>query len=154
MRRFLPFLLLLFLIAIALRVEFFFTIAYLFFAVYLLARLWTRRSAERVRVGRRFTPRAFFGDQVAVTVTVQNEGRLPLPWLEVHESLPVDLISPPLQHEVLSLGPRERKQLRYTLNCRKRGYYALGPFRARTGDLLGIAERDLAEVAPDHLTVY
>ena len=45
MPNFVPFLLITFLIAAILRMDFFFTIAYLFFAVYLLARLWTRRTA-------------------------------------------------------------------------------------------------------------
>ena len=53
MRNFVPFLLIIFLIAALLRMDFFFTIAYLFFAIYLLARLWTRRSVDHLRVQRR-----------------------------------------------------------------------------------------------------
>jgi uncharacterized protein (DUF58 family) len=151
---FLPFLLTLFVIAIVLRADFFFTIAYLFFAVYLLSRLWPQHTASRLRVERHFTDHAFPGDQVAVDVTVQNGGWLPVPWLQVRESLPVELTAPPFHHEVLSLGPRERRRLHYTLHCRRRGYYPIGPLTMQTGDLLGIGQRSQVEVAPEHITVY
>ena len=94
MRRFVPFLLILFAIAAFLRVDFFFTILYLFFGVYLLSRLWARRMVERLEVERRFVSRAFQGERVMVDVTVHNAGWLPVPWLEVHEALPVQLIAP------------------------------------------------------------
>ena len=56
MRSYLPFLLALFVIAAILRADFAFVVAYVFFAVYLLSRLWLRRVAKNVRVRRRFTP--------------------------------------------------------------------------------------------------
>jgi uncharacterized repeat protein (TIGR01451 family) len=154
MRSFLPYLLVLFLVAAVLRVDFFFTIAYLFFLLYLLSRLWTQRTSHSLRVERRFTQRAFFGDQVTVEVTVRNAGPLPIPWVEVHESLPVNLISPPLHREALSLGAREQRRFQYTLHCQQRGYYPIGPLHARTGDVLGIEAPRTTQAAPDHLTVY
>jgi len=154
MRNFIPFLLILFTIAALLRVDFFFTIAYLFFAVYLLSRLWTRRTVKHLRVQRRFVNHAFLGDRVTVDLTVHNAGWLPVPWLEVHESLPVQLTAPPFHREVISLGPRERHRFAYTLNCRQRGYYPIGPLTMRTGDLLGIARHTLTQVAPEHIIVY
>ncbi len=154
MRNFVPFLLVLFVIAALLRADFFFTIAYLFFAVYLLSRLWTRRTVKHLRVQRRFVDRAFLGDRVRVDLTVQNTGWLPIPWLEVHESLPVQLTAPPFYREVVSLGPHERRHFAYTLNCRQRGYYPIGPLTMQTGDLLGIARRNQTQVAPEHIIVY
>ena len=85
------FLILLFLIAALLRVDFFFTIAYLFFVLYVLARLWTRTNLKNVQFNRRFVSRAFSGDDVTVRVQASNRGRLPVPWVQVHESLPVEL---------------------------------------------------------------
>jgi uncharacterized protein (DUF58 family) len=154
MRRFVPFLLGLFVIAVLMRVSFIFTVVYLFFGVYLLTRIWTRRMAEGVIAQRRFVDRAFFGDEVAVQVTVHNTGWLPIPWLEVRESLPVELFTPPLKGEVVSLGPGERWHLRYTLRCRRRGYYPIGPLTLRSGDLLGIAHPNTVQAATDHLIVY
>ncbi len=154
MRRFVPFLLSLFVIAAILRVDFFFTIVYLFFAVYLLSRLWARRTAERLRVQRHFVPRAFLGDRVPVEVTVHNTGWLPIPWLEVNETLPIQLTAPPFHRRVVSLGAHERRRLQYTLNCRQRGYYPIGPLTMQTGDLLGIERRSLARAEPSYLIVY
>lgn len=154
MRKLVPFLLILFVIAAFLRVDFFFTILYLFFGVYLLSRLWSRRMVERLSVQRRFVDRGFLGDRVNVEVTVENLGWLPIPWLEVHEALPVQLIAPPFHRRVISLGPRERRKLGYTLNCRRRGYYPIGPMTMQTGDLLGIDRRSVAQAAPEHIIVY
>jgi len=154
MRDFVPFLLVLFVIAALLRVDFFFTIVYLFSAVYLLSRLWTRHAVSHLRAQRRFTDRAFLGDQVTVDLTVHNTGWLPIPWLEVHESLPVQLAAPPFHRQVVSLGPREQRHLRYTLHCRRRGYHPIGPLVMQTGDLLGITRRRQAQITPAHIIVY
>jgi uncharacterized protein (DUF58 family) len=154
MRNFAPFLLVLFVIAAFLRVDFFFTIVYLFSAVYLLSRFWTQRATDRLRVQRRFTDRAFSGDQATVDVVVHNAGWLPIPWIEVHESLPAELTTPPFRRQVVTLGPHKRHQLRYTLHCRRRGYYSIGPLTMQTGDLLGIVQRRQVRVAPEHIIVY
>lgn len=154
MRYFIPFLLLLFAIAAFLRVDFFFTIVYLLFGVYLFSRVWLQRTIARLSVWRRFTDRAFPGDQVKVEVTLCNGTWLPITWLEVHESLPVQLCTPPFHHEVISLGAHERQRLDYTLNCRQRGYYIIGPLTVQTGDLLGIAQRDQVYAEPQYIIVY
>jgi uncharacterized protein (DUF58 family) len=154
MRRFLPFLLFLFVIAIVLRIDFFFTIAYLFFLLFVLARLWVGRGLQQVHFERRFTPRAFSGDEVQVEVVVRNSGRLPVPWLHVHESLPVELVSPPFHTEVFSLGAGERRFFRYTLHARQRGVYPLGPLSAETGDVLGLEPTRSADFSAQQIVVY
>ncbi len=154
MRNFVPFLLVLFVIAALLRVDFFFTIVYLFFAVYLLSRLWARRTEKRLSVRRHFVGRAFFGDQVPVDVLVHNTGWLPIPWLEVNESLPVQLTSPPFYRRVVSLGIHERRHFQYMLNCRQRGYYSIGPLTLESGDLLGFVSHNLTQASADYLIVY
>jgi uncharacterized protein (DUF58 family) len=154
LRNYLPFLIVLFLLAAVLRVDFFFTIAYLFFILYVLARLWTRTNLRTVQFQRLFVNRAFSGDDVNVRVRVANNGRLPVPWVQVHESLPVELVSPPFHQEVFSLGPREARFFSYDLHCRRRGVYRLGPLNLQTGDVLGIEPPRLAEAQPDHIIVY
>lgn len=154
MRHFLPFLLVLFVIAAVLRVNIVFTILYLFLALAVMTRLWLRRRVERVIVRRDFVNRAHFGDRVTVELTVENTGWLPVPWLELHESLPIELFSPPFKGRVVSLGPRERWQMSYTLGCRRRGYYPIGPLTLKTGDLLGIERASTGRVPPEYLIVY
>jgi len=74
--------------------------------------------------------------------------------MAVHESLPVELTAPPFHRQVLSLGRGERRHLHYTLHCRRRGYYPIGPLTIQTGDLLGILRQTQIEVAPEHVIVY
>jgi len=154
MGRFLPFLLLLLVIAAVLRVDFFFTVAYLFLGIYLLSHVWTRRAVRQVRVRRRFTDRAFSGDETTMEVLVHNRGWLPVPWLKLHESLPVNLTAPPFLREVIILGPHEGRSLTHTLNCRRRGYYAIGPLRMRVGDLLGVADPGDLQIESEPFIVY
>jgi len=154
MRRFIPFWLLLLLIAILLRVDFFFTITYLFAAVFVLSHLWTRQTLRHLRVARRFTPRAFLGEALTVEIEVENTGWLPVLWLELHESFDVTLRAPAFHHEVLSLGPHERQRRRYRLNCNRRGYYTIGPLRLTTGDLLALTPARELTVAEEPIIVY
>jgi uncharacterized protein (DUF58 family) len=154
MRLFLPFLLFLFVIAAIIRAEVYFSIAYLFFLVYWASRMWMQRVARGLALERRFTPRAFYGDEVEVEVKAHNRSRLPIPWMELHESLPVELIAPPFRTAVVNLGAHGRHRFRYTLMCRKRGYYPIGPLTARTGDVLGLHEPRQLGLAAEVLIVY
>ena len=88
MRAFLPFLLAGFVIAVVLRVDFFFTVVYFLAALLILSRLWIGRAGRQLRVSREFAGHAFAGDKVAVDLTIENAGWLPVPWLEVRESIP------------------------------------------------------------------
>jgi uncharacterized protein (DUF58 family) len=154
MRNFLPFLLILFVVAAFLRIDFFFTIVYLLFAVYLLSRLWMQRATRYLKAKRRFTDRAFCGEQVTVDLMIHNAGLLPIPWLELHESLPVTLAAPPFHREVISLGIHERHHFQYNLTCRKRGYYVVGPLMMQAGDLLGVTPVKELKEEPEHIIVY
>ncbi len=154
MRRLIPFLLALLLIAALLRIEFFFTILYLFFAVYLLSRLWMQQAVKQLRAERRFTNRAFLGEAVEVQLRIENAGWLPVPWVEVCDTFPVELRAPSFFRQVLPLGAHEQRTFRYTLDCRKRGYYKIGPLQLKTGDLLDAATAEDVVIAPEHLIVY
>ena len=111
------------------------------------------RIERGLRVNRRFNSRAFFGDKVNVEINVINDSRLPAPWIELRESLPIELAAPSSFQQVVSLGGRGRRQLNYTLHCHHRGYYSLGPLQAHTGDLLGLADKDLKRSA-EYIIVY
>jgi len=154
MQNFGLFLLFLFFIAAALKIDFFLTIVYLFFAVYLFSRLWVSHGMGRLRAERRFADHAFFGDRVTIDLTVRNTSLLPLLWLEIHESLPVHFTTPPFYEEVVTLPPRGQRRFQYTLHCRQRGYYNIGPLTARTGDLLGTMRPMVKEVASEPIIVY
>ena len=148
------FLIVLLTIAVVLRIDFFFTVFYLFVLVYALAHIWMQITAKRLTIRRRFDDHAFIGDQVLVELDVHNQGWLPLPWLEAHESLPVQLATPPFHRHVFSLGPHARRRLSYRLHCQQRGYYVIGPLAVRSGDLLGLVRPRLERAESAHLIVY
>lgn len=154
MGRLATFLLILFAIAALLRADLFFSILYFLLAVFVLSRLWVRRVLSPLRVRRQFEERAFHGEEISADLMIHNTGWLPIPWLEVYESLPVQLKTPPFHRQVVSLAPRERRCFSYTLKGRQRGYYPIGPLRIRSGGLLGIHPSQKMELEPDHLIVY
>jgi uncharacterized protein (DUF58 family) len=144
----------LFIIAAALRSEFFFYLLYVLVGLQVLARLWLRRGTRALSYRRRAPTAAFPGERAAVEVELTNGSLLPLPWLSLHESLPPALHTPPLVREVISLGAGERRVLSYEILPQRRGYYRLGPLSLHSGDVLGFGERALAGVEPSELTVY
>ena len=146
--------LILFFVALVLRSELFFYLLYVIIGLQLVARLWVRRSAKRLTWRRTAPSAAFPNEALTVELEVKNDSLLPLPWLSLHESIPMSLRNPPAVREVLSLGAGERHTLRYTLVGRQRGYYRLGPLTLGTGDVLGLGERTVHAGTLDTLTIY
>ena len=151
---YLPFLFVLALFAIILRDDTIITLFYLLAGVYFVGRWWRDRSLKSVRFTRNYTDRAFLGEQVTVRLEVQNTHWLPVVWLRLHDSLPVELAAHRFFQEVVTLGPLERREFAYTLQSYKRGYYRIGPLHLYTGDLLGLSEEQDRSGRPDYLTVY
>ena len=143
-------------LAVLLRVEFFFYILYLLFGVYFLAQVWTRRSMRQLTHTRTFTRRVFLGEKIEVELEITNGGLLPVPWLKVNETLPIELTFPSFYRRVASLAPHEHLVLRYEMDGRRRGCYRLGPLRLKTGDIFGIGDLEVREPdsQADNLTIY
>jgi uncharacterized protein (DUF58 family) len=118
------------------------------------ARLWLQRVAGQLRAARSLEHRLFFGETCTVTLTLANGSGLPIPWLEVHESLPAALALPSVVSRVLRLGSREREAITYQLHGRRRGVHAIGPTLVTAGDVFGLARRELRFPAPRYLLVY
>ena len=125
-------LILLLVLAVALRSELFFYLIYVVAGLHIAVRLWLGQTARQLTWRRTAPAAAFPGEPLTVTIELHNDGLLPLPWLSLHESLPAGLRSPPMVREVLSLGPGERRTLSYGLVSRRRGYYQIGPLTLET----------------------
>jgi uncharacterized protein (DUF58 family) len=143
-----------FLLASFLKVSFIYNVAYLLFGVQLLVTFWTRQSIRDLRIRRQFPERALLGDDVEVTIEVENQGWLPVPWLLILDRLPVALAVPPFFRELISLRSRERRRFTYRVHCRTRGWYEIGPLTASLGDVLGLTFRRDEYASARHLTVY
>lgn len=127
---------------------------WLLIALYLGSRLWSWRLSRQLRLRRRCADRAFAGEDLEVTLRVTNAGRLPAPYLEVRDHVSARLTTTFPPQYVVSLGGREKTDLRYTIACEGRGYHAVGPVNSHTSDPLGINRRELAPVAEQRLLVY
>ncbi|MGB8648300.1 MAG: DUF58 domain-containing protein [Anaerolineae bacterium] len=124
-----------------------FYLAYVLGGLVLLSYLWMRQAPYSLQVERRFPTRAFYGEEVGAEVSVTNRGRLPILWMELHESLPLALHVPNFERRVVSLAPGGQARVTYRLACRRRGYYQLGPLNLRLGDFFDLApEREVQGV--------
>ncbi len=148
------FLLFLFFLAVTLQEPSIVTIIYFLIGAYLFGRWWRDRSLAALEFTRTLNPRILLGETVSVRLEVANRGWLPLPWVRIHESLPVELAIPNFFRRALALGPRGRTAVEYQLRGNKRGYYRIGPLYLQSGDLLGLEDVRERQGAPDHLTVY
>jgi len=105
-----------------------------------------------------------FGDDITLSLTIENRKLLPLPWLRVDMAL-----SPPLvilteserQRKTLSqlsetwlLLPFQRVTRRYHLRCYARGSYMLGPAMVRSSDPFGWLECEVSLPVHLPLVVY
>lgn len=154
MRNIIVFILILFALASLLRIDFFFTILYLFIGVYVVARIWSRRVLKNLKISRTLEQRVFLGEQITVSLKLENLSRLPIPWLMLNDTFSTVLSSPPFFREIITLGSRAKQTLRYSLTTRRRGFYQIGPLTLETGDLLGIYRSISGQFESDYLIVY
>lgn len=141
-------------IAALLRIDFYFTVLYLLIMVYVFSHWWVRSVSKALRLTRTFADHAFWGDHVTVRLQVSNTGWLPITWLALHESLPVQLAAPNGYRRVFGMGPHGRQQFEYTLFCNRRGLYEVGPLSLETGDVLGVAQPRHLQLAAQRFVVY
>jgi uncharacterized protein (DUF58 family) len=148
------FLVVLFVIAVIVRDDFVFIVFYLIAIAYIFGRISSKRAFNSIKFARKFNSRAFLGETIPVSLEVTNTTWLPVVWLRIHESIPINLLSPNFFNQVISLGPYGHASYEYKLFARRRGYYKLGPISASSGDLLGMAGEYHSEGNLDYLTVY
>jgi uncharacterized protein (DUF58 family) len=141
-------------IAAFLRGDFALTLIYLVAGALAAGFWWSRKALTQVGVRRRFNTHAFLGERVKIDLHVRNTGWLPIPWLELRDTLPVALAGPHSFQSVVNLGPRAFANFEYSVEARKRGYYPIGPLTFSTGDILGLGSPLTAQVAAEPLIVY
>ncbi len=133
----------------------------------LLARAWSRVALARLVYGRRLTARRAFPDEtVECTVHLDNRKLLPLVWVHASERLPAALAPDPEDlppglswgNGHLSVDTSllwyQRASWRYSLRCRRRGYYAVGPATVTSADIFGLFTRSRRAPGIEHLAVF
>lgn len=119
--------------------------------------------------------RLVVGESFHVSLTIENRKPLPLPWLQIAESLPDGLElereteshMPPEKlsefgraaaksiRETTGFGPYERVTFHHRLRAAHRGIYSLGSTRITSGNILGFYQAQLdSPKRPAELIVY
>ena len=150
----LPLLVLLLLVAVFMRGDFALTLAYMVIGALAAGSWWARRALTQVETSRHFNTHAFLGEKINIKLHIKNKGWLPLPWLELHDSLPVELAGPRSFQTVTNLRSRADASFEYSVEASKRGYHPIGPLAISTGDILGLGESLRAENRADYIIVY
>jgi len=130
------------------------TVLYMIIGTFLIGLWWNKRAIKHVEFSREFDDHAYLGDQIEVKLEIKNQSFLPILWLEVRESLPANLSSGKSVNNVFSLGTYGINKISYSLTAFKRGYYNLGPLKARTGDPLGVARSAQTDFGENPLIIY
>ncbi|MCB2202772.1 DUF58 domain-containing protein [bacterium] len=151
---YLPFLIFLMILAVFLQAGPALTVFYMIVGIFLLGLWWNKRALRHVVVQRNYEDHAYLNEIVHVRLTIKNTSILPILWLEIHESLPVNLRAGQSVKQVFSLGIRGSHQIEYDLRAFKRGYFELGPTLVSSGDPLGMVKPDQREFPATPLTIY
>lgn len=137
------------------------------FAVTLTARMWARLSLREVTYTvQPAATRAFLGDEIELTITIENRKPLPVPWIRISELIPqgLELLGHDTYRHYLAaseleltvgLGRYERLTLKRTVRALERGHYVVGPATLVSGDLFGLHRSTSRSDAPEwSLSVY
>ena len=154
MADFLPFLIFLMILAVFLQAGPALTVFYMVIGTFLLGLWWQKRALSHLKVTRSFIDHAYLGETIQIDLTIENTSLLPVLWLEIHESLPVNLRAGRDIKEVFSLGLRSKKTIHYEINAFKRGYYPIGPLIIESGDPLGLTKPSQITIPETPLTIY
>ncbi len=139
-----------------------FLAAFLALFVGLLPELWYRTALRHMVV--RCTAsqhRLFFGEEMTLIFSIENQKWLPLPWLRTESNLspPITVQSRQTQHRerisqiasIWQMWSFQRVTRRYPLLSRARGCYVIGPVTLRSSDPFGWLASSLT--LPIHETV-
>lgn len=131
------------------------------------AYCWWRFGLRAVRYQRTLgAAHAMFGDEIELSIVIENEKPLPLVWLEILDEVPerleirgasVEKAEGPgrfVMRSTFSVGPYERIRRRHTVVCAARGWYRFGPTTLVTGDPFGFTRRSMVASSPVELIVY
>jgi uncharacterized protein (DUF58 family) len=124
----------------------------------LLARTWIANLSATRQCD---ITTAEIGASVPVTLTLRNTGSLPVPWVLAEDVLPRQALAerPPRLRvkgkrvAIAMIGSGAQTTWRYTLECRQRGYYQIGPLVLESGDVFGLHRRFRVETTPHFLLV-
>lgn len=129
--------------------------------------IWAKYCLQNLRYQRHFSEeRVLFGEEIHLSLAIENAKLLPLPWLEIEDSVPRELIikgrhmrissvrNMLVLENLFSLRWYERVTRPYTVLCNTRGVHMFGPTVLRSGDVFGFLNRQVSLSNRQYLLVY
>jgi uncharacterized protein (DUF58 family) len=129
--------------------------------------VWATYCLRNLRYTRKFSQqRALFGEQVTLALAIENAKMLPLPWLEIEDTIPRSLPIEGQQLRVSYYGDTaildnlfstrwyERVTRHYTIQCNARGVHKFGPTIVRSGDVFGFLSNEAMLSNWQYLLIY
>jgi uncharacterized protein (DUF58 family) len=155
------------LISLLIRQPLLFLVGLLVLLILLATAIWIRYCLHDLRYTREFSQqRALFGEEITLSISLENAKMLPLPWVEIEDTVPRSLrfsgrnlrvnmsTNSVLLESLFSLRWYERVTRRYTIQCLARGVHTFGPTRLRSGDVFGFQTREESLSNRQFLLVY
>jgi len=93
------------------------------------------------------------GEEIEVTVVVENNRGWPIPWIFIEDYHPKDFPRVGQNKQLAFLMPGHSVTLTYRLRCPRRGYHRIGPLLMESGDLFGLQRRFRTGVRQDYVSV-
>lgn len=131
------------------------------------ADIWATYCLRDLRYVRELSEqRALFGEDITLSISLENAKLLPLPWLELEETVPRSLTYAgrsvrvrqsselAVLESLFSLRWYERVTRRYSVTCTARGVHSFGPTILRSGDVFGFQSRQESLANRQYLLVY
>ena len=154
MRKFLGLIIFFLALAFLIRVDLVFYLLYVCAGVYFWNYWSIPYRARNLSLTRTVVTHAFWNELVDVKLRIKNNTVLPIAWLELYESLAIELQTAEEINLVTTLRGGETAEFDYQVRATRRGYYRLGPTRITTGDVFGFVSDQLAFYPASYLTVY
>ena len=119
-----------------------------------VAALFTRWSRQHLSVARRLSAtRVAPGERLTVDLEVENGSSAPTSFLLLEDRLPAAL-GPPGRLVLMGLPAHASQRVSYTLTCRSRGRYRLGPVTLHVADPFALTSVRVELPVHDDLVVH
>jgi len=127
---------------------------YVFLIVFIISDLLNRLWLSVVCCNRSVSPLVINeGQDVEVTVFVNNKFWLPVPWIYVEDVIPTGTECLGSNAQFLMLMPNEMVPISYSIRFPRRGYHQIGPLMLETGDFFGLQRRFRTDEKQEYVTV-
>jgi uncharacterized protein (DUF58 family) len=142
-------------------------IGFLGVLVLIVTDVWAKYCLQDLHYQRQFSEqRVLFGEEISLSLAIENAKLIPLPWLEIEDSVPRELTikgrhmristarNMMILENLFSLRWYERVTRPYTVLCNTRGVHMFGPTVLRSGDVFGFLNRQESLSNRQYLLVY